>query len=87
MWVDARTQKLRKGGRTVNLHALIAVSVDTDGHRPIFGMDVDTAVDSAAWCASLRSLIARDLPGVQVVVSEAHTSLVDATGADLADAV
>ncbi len=45
--VDALTQKVREGGRIVNVHALIAVGVNADGHREILGIDVATAEDGA----------------------------------------
>ncbi|CAL9670643.1 IS256 family transposase IS1164 [Streptomyces sp. enrichment culture] len=81
--VDALTQKVREGGRIVNVHALIAVGVNADGNREILGIDVATAEDGAGWLAFLRSLIARGLSGVQLVVSDAHAGLVDAIGAVL----
>jgi transposase-like protein len=39
--------------------------------------------DGAGWLAFLRSLIARGLSGVQLVISDAHTGLVNAIGATL----
>ncbi|WP_261709318.1 IS256 family transposase [Streptomyces rhizosphaerihabitans] len=81
--VDALTQKVREGGRIINVHALIAVGVNADGHREILGIDVATAEDGADWLAFLRSLTARGLNGVQLVVSDAHTGLVAAIGAVL----
>jgi transposase-like protein len=83
MWVDALTQKVRQGGRIVNVHALVAVGGNADGHREILGIDVATAEDGAGWLAFLRSLTARGLSGVQLVVSDAHTGLVAAIGAVL----
>lgn len=83
VWVDALTQKVREGGRIVNVHALIAVGVSADGHREILGLDVATAEDGAGWLAFLRSLIARGLSGVQLAISDAHADLVDAIGAVL----
>lgn len=83
IWVDALTQKVREGGRIINVHALIAVGVNADGHREILGLDVATAEDGAGWLAFLRSLIARGLSGVQLVVSDAHAGLIDAVGAVL----
>jgi len=83
VWVDALTQKVREGGRIINVHALIAVGVNADGHREILGIDVATAEDGAGWLAFLRSLTARGLSGVQLVVSDAHTGLVNAIGAVL----
>jgi putative transposase len=71
VWADALTQKVREGGRIVNVHALVAVGVNADGHREILGIDVATAEDGAGWLAFLRSLTARGLAGVQLVVSDA----------------
>ncbi|WP_327591663.1 IS256 family transposase [Streptomyces chartreusis] len=82
-WVDALTQKVREGGRIINVHALIALGVNADGHREILGLDVATAEDGADWLAFLRSLIARGLSGVQLVISDAHMGLVNAIGATL----
>lgn len=62
VWVDALTQKVREGGRIINIHALMAVGVNADGHREILGLDVATTEDGAGWLAFLRSLIARDCP-------------------------
>ncbi len=61
----------------------LAVGVNADGHREILGIDVATAEDGAGWLASLRSLIACGLSGVQLVISDAHAGLVDAIGAVL----
>ncbi|MFD7406730.1 transposase [Streptomyces sp. NPDC059866] len=69
-----------EGGRIITL---IAVGVNADGHREILGLDVAAAGDGAGWLAFLRSLIARGLSGVQLVISDAHASLVDAVGAVL----
>ncbi len=33
VWIDALTQKVREGGRTVNVHALIATGVNANGKR------------------------------------------------------
>src|SRR4051812_8317046 len=83
VWVDALTQKVREGGRIINVHALIAVGVNADGHREILGIDVATREDGASWLAFLRSLTARGLSGVQLVVSDSHIGLVNAIGAVL----
>jgi transposase-like protein len=80
VWVDALTQKVREGGRVVNVHALVAVGVNNDGHREILGIDIAASEDGAGWTAFLRSLVARGLSGVKLVVSDAHAGLVDAIG-------
>ena len=83
LWIDALTQKVREGGRTVNVHALIATGVNADGRREILGLDVATAEDGAGWLAFLRGLAARGLSGFQLVTSDCHHGLRDAIAAVL----
>ena len=86
VWMDALTIKVREHGRTVNVHALIAVGVNGDGQREVLGLDVSSQEDGAGWLAFLRSLTARGLSGVRLVISDAHRGLVDAIGATLSGA-
>jgi transposase-like protein len=83
VWADALTLKVREGGRVINVHGLIAVGVNRDGHREILGLDVTSAEDGAGWLAFFRGLTARGLSGVQLVTSDAHRGLVSAIGAVL----
>ena len=83
VWMDALTIKVREAGRTVNVHALIAVGVNADGGREVLGLEVASGEDGAGWLAFLRSLTARGLGGVQLVISDAHRGLVAAIGAAL----
>jgi len=83
VWIDALTQKVREGGRIVNVHVLVATAVNADGRREILGLDVTSSEDGAGWLAFLRGLTARGLGGVQLVVSDAHRGLVDAIAATL----
>src|SRR3954464_11480225 len=83
VWMDALTQKVREGGRTVNVHVLVATAVNADGHREILGVEVSSAEDGAGRLAFLRGLVARGLSGVQLVISDAHRGLVEAVGASL----
>jgi putative transposase len=78
VWIDALTQKVREGGRTVNVHALIATAVNADGKREILGIEVASSEDGAGWLAFLRGLVARGLSGVQLVTSDCHQGLRDA---------
>jgi putative transposase len=80
VWVDALTQKVREGGRIVNVACVIATGVNVEGHREILGVDVFTTEDGAGWTAFLRSLVARGLSGVQLVISDAHEGLKNAIG-------
>ncbi len=78
VWIDALTQKVREGGRTVNVHALIATGVNAGGRREILGIDVASSEDGAGWLAFLRGLVARGLSGVALVTSDCHQGLRDA---------
>ena len=49
VWIDALTQKVREGGRTVNVHCLIATGVNADGCREIPGTGVTSSEDGAGW--------------------------------------
>ena len=83
VWLDALVVKVREHGRTVNVHALVAVGVNADGGREVLGLDVASEEDGAGWLAFLRSLTARGLSGVRLVISDAHRGLVGAIGAAL----
>ena len=37
VWLDALTQKVREGGRIVNVAVVVATGVNADGHREILG--------------------------------------------------
>jgi putative transposase len=82
-WIDALTQKVREGGRTVTVHCLIATGVNADGCREILGIDVTSSEDGAGWLAFLRGLVARGLSGVAMVASDDHAGLVNAIAAVL----
>jgi putative transposase len=75
--------KVRENGRVVNVHALLAVGVNADGHREILGLHVTSAEDGAGWLGFFRDLTARGLTGVKLVTSDAHQGLVAAIGATL----
>jgi putative transposase len=83
VWLDALVVKVREGGRVANTAALVATGVNADGHREVLGLDVGAAEDGAAWTAFLRSLVARGLAGVKLVISDAHQGLKDAVAAVL----
>lgn len=86
VWMDALTQKVREGGRIINVAVVIAVGVNRDGHREILGLDVITTEDGAGWLAFLRGLVARGLAGTSLVISDAHHGLVDAIASTLTGA-
>jgi transposase-like protein len=86
LWIDAVTQGVREGGRVVNVSAVIATASNAEGRREIVGFDIVTTEDTAAWTAFLRSLVARGLSGVELVISDAHGGIKAAIAAVLAEA-
>jgi putative transposase len=86
LFVDATYLKARVDGRVVSRAVVIATGVTADGGREVLGLDVGDSEDGAFWTAFLRSLKARGLHGVQLVISDAHTGLKGAIAAVMAGA-
>jgi putative transposase len=75
LFVDAKVEKVRAGGRVVRKCVVIAHGVHESGRREIIGLDVGEAETEAFWREFLRSLVARGLAGVQLAISDAHAGL------------
>ncbi len=86
IWLDATFVKVRIEGRVVAMAVVIATSVRATGEREVLGFDVGPSEDGAFWHRFLRSLVARGLTGVQLVISDAHEGLKGAIAAVLAGA-
>jgi putative transposase len=86
LFLDATYLKARVDGRVVSRAVVIATGVTIDGGREVLGLDVGDSEDGAFWTAFLRSLKARGLAGVQLVISDAHTGLKQAIEAVMAGA-
>jgi putative transposase len=83
LWLDATFVKVRENGRVVSQAVVIAVGVRASGEREVLGVDVGPSEDGAFWLQFLRSLVARGLAGVQLVISDAHQGLKGAIAAVL----
>jgi putative transposase len=84
VWLDATFIKARQAGRVVSLAVVIAIGVNAQtGLREVLGVDSGPSEDGAFWLGFLRSLLARGLAGVQLVVSDAHEGLKTAIAAVL----
>nr|WP_243123489.1 IS256 family transposase [Thermaerobacter sp. FW80] len=86
VWLDAKPIKVRQDHRVVNMAAVIAVGVKRTGEREVLGFDVGAAETYEFWLAFLRSLVARGLKGVRLVISDAHEGLKRAISEVLAGA-
>jgi putative transposase len=86
VFLDATYLKAQVDSRVVSRVVVIATGVCADGGREVLGCEVGDSEDGAFWTAFLRSLKARGLGGVQLVVSDAHIGLKQAIAAVLAGA-
>jgi transposase-like protein len=75
VWIDATYVKVREGGRIVSVATIVAVGVNTDGRREILGKAIGPSEAEPFWTQFLRSLTARGLRGVKLVVSDAHEGI------------
>ena len=75
LWIDATYVKVRQAGRIVSVAVIIAVAVNTDGRREVLGMEVGPSEAEPFWTKFLRSLTARGLRGVKLVISDSHEGL------------
>lgn len=81
VFLDATYCKARLNRRVVSQAVVVAIGVAADGKREVLGFDVGDSEDRAFWTGFLRTLRARGLSGVQLVISDAHEGLKQAIGA------
>ncbi len=75
MFLDATYVKAHEGARVVSKAIVVATGVAADGNREVLGLAVGDSEDKAFWTSFLRSLRARGLAGVRLVISDAHEGL------------
>jgi putative transposase len=78
LWLDAKVEKVRDGGRVVRKALVLAYAVHESGYREVIGLDVGESETEAFWRGFLRGLVKRGLHGVQLVISDAHEGLKNA---------
>ncbi len=86
VFVDATYCKARVNRRVVAQAVVVATGVCGDGRREVLGFAVGDSEDGAFWTQFLRSLKARGLAGVQLVIADAHLGLRQAVQAVMAGA-
>src|SRR5215213_3940055 len=76
LFVDARYEKVRVDGRVVSQGVLVASAVrEPDGFREILAVEVADTESEATYQELFRSLKARGLKGVELVISDDHEGL------------
>jgi transposase-like protein len=79
LWLDATYVKVREAGRVVSMALLVATGVALTGERRVLGLELSAGHDEgSAWPRFVRSLVARGLDGVRLVISDDHPGLVRA---------
>jgi transposase-like protein len=79
LWLDATYVKVREAGRVVSMALLVATGVALTGERRVLGLELSAGHDEgSAWPRFVRSLVARGLDGVRLVISDDHAGLVRA---------
>ena len=62
-------------GQVVSRAVVVATGITAEGGREILGVAIGDSEDATFWTAFLRSLKARGLAGVKLVISDAHEGL------------
>jgi len=75
LMLDALYVSMREHGRVGKQAVVIAYGVNERGIREVIGIDVVQTESRESWLGFLRSLVARELHGVLLVVSDAHEEL------------
>ena len=83
IFLDATYVKAHHGPSVVSKAIVVATGVTERGDREVLGLAVGDSEEGAFWTAFLRSLRARGLSGVRLVISDAHEGLKGAIAAVL----
>jgi transposase-like protein len=75
VFLDATYLKGRVDHQVVSRAVVVATGVSMDGNREVLGCAVGHSEDGAFWTEFLRSLRARGLGGVRLVISDQHLGL------------
>jgi len=76
--VDARYERVREAGRVVSKGVLIVVGIDEEGYREILGVYVGDSESETSWGEMFADLKMRGLLGVELIVSDQHSGLMNA---------
>jgi len=77
LYLDGIVLKRSWAGEVRNVSLLVAISVNAEGYREILGIVEGAKEDKAGWSGFLKHLKDRGLKGVELIVSDACTGLVE----------
>ena len=76
VFMDGVWHKRSWGGRVENVSVLVAIGVDSEGHREVIGVAEGMKEDGDSWEQFVRGMIERGLKGVRLVVGDRCAGLV-----------
>ena len=76
VFMDGVWRKRSWGGHVENVSVLVAIGVDSEGHREVIGVAEGMKEDGDSWEQFVRGMIERDLKGVRLVVGDRCAGLV-----------
>ena len=76
--LDATYLKVRVDKQVVSQCLMVAIGVNTEGHREVIGVDVKSSEATVNWTEFFESLSKRGLKGVKTFTSDAHPGLKNA---------
>ena len=86
LMIDATYFKAREEHKIVSKAFLVALAITSDGCREIVGFDVFDAEDNYSWQTFFKDLKSRGLNSVNMVISDAHKSILRAVTKTYPDA-
>ncbi len=75
LWLDATYLHVREAGQVVSKAVVIATGLGADGYREVLGVDVGDSENETLGTEFGRGLKDRNLTGVRLVISDAHSGL------------
>ncbi len=76
VFMDGVWHKRSWGGHVENVRVLVAIGVDSEGHREVIGVAEGMKEDGDSWEQFVRGMIERGLKGVRLVVGDRCAGLV-----------
>lgn len=73
--LDARYEKVRHGGTVIDCAVLIAIGIDSSGHRQVLGVSMSLSESEVHWREFLKNLQQRGLHGIELITSDSHKGL------------
>ena len=75
VFFDARYESIRHGGCVVDCAVLVAIGVTAQGKREVLGVCVSLSEAEANWREFFKSLQARGLHGIELIISDDHAGM------------